>query len=181
MTSHQYYTRNDWGYDGIIRTDWEGAKFVQQNTPTNEYDIACPLVMADNYYVAENIVSGALSFPLNKKGPSQTEKLWAREETQYNRRRDQKIRQNTIMCEEHVITPEASRKGIVLAKNDEVDEKRFFIRQKQHLPSLWLVHTQKWASGGGWQQRVTPDQIITHLRDSLILSQKFDIVVTYNY
>lgn len=181
--------RNDWGFNGIIMTDWEGAKGVQEKYSfETEYDMSMPKGDGGFYDIAENISSGAWSVdPLNKKAARIIhEKLWAWDGKLITTEDEIKTYdKSTIMCEEHFnIALEAARKGIVLAKNEEVDGTRILPLDKNGSMTIAVVgpYAKMGRPGGGGSSAVTPDKIITPMEGITdLVAGNSDIVVTDNY
>jgi beta-glucosidase len=157
--------RNDWGFDGIIMTDWKGAENVDEtyafNTP---FDMSMPA--GDGFLKAPaNITAkrtGWVVDTLDKKAFNVTyDKLWAWNGKLIQQDAEiQKYPATTIHSAEHLnLTLEEARESIVLVKNDSIIGAAVLPLAKTGTYKIALIGQYGYISrpGGGGSSAVTPD------------------------
>ncbi len=163
--------RNDWGFDGIIMTDWQGADGVEPTySYETEYDMSMPEGRGGFQQIANNIRSGFWSEePLNRKVKRiMYQKLWAWGWKLL--KSDDEIKtypMSVIVCKEHQdLSLEAARKSITLVKNDPVDGSPILPLDKNAKLKIAVVgpYAKIPRPGGGGSSVVTPDKIVTLLQ-----------------
>jgi beta-glucosidase len=161
--------RHDWGFDGVIMTDWDGAANVDEKYAyETDFDMSTPHGIGFTNS-ATNIRANIWSAdPLKKKARHiMYDKLWA-----WNGKliaNDNEIKtfpQSTILSSDHLqLALEAARKTIVLAKNGPVDNNQVLPLDKNGAFKIAVVgpYANVKRQGGGGSSAVTPDTIITPL------------------
>jgi len=185
--------RHDWGFSGVIMTDWQGAYGVDEayafNTP---FDMSMP--NGDGFLNAvtniQNKVAGWSIDTLNKKALRiMYGKLWA-----WNGKlllSDDAIKtypKSAISSQENLdLTLAEARESIVLAKNDTVSGAPILPFDKTSSIKIAVVgpYATQYRAGGGGSSAVTPDSQITPLQGINRLlaassSVKVSIVTDYN-
>jgi beta-glucosidase len=181
--------RHDWGFDGVIMTDWEGAKNVDDKYAyETDFDMSTPFGTGF-LNTATNIRSNTWTADALKKKARNImyDKLWA-----WNGKlleNDNEIKtypQSTILSSDHKqLALDAARKTIVLAKNDPVDNTPILPLNKSSTLKIAVVgpYADAKRQGGGGSSAVTPDSIITPLQGikSLVAGNpSISIVTDYN-
>ena len=164
--------RNDWGFDGIIMTDWEGAQtvFPSRYIYETDFDMSMPsgygLDRADFNITILRLWD---SLPLIKKATRcMYGRLWAWGGGLLGNAEEIKIYpESVILSPEHkAVALEEARKSIVLVKNDSVAGALALPLDKNDTFTVAVVgpfaSVGRW--GGGGSSAVTPDTIVTPLQ-----------------
>ena len=165
----QDIVRNDWGFDGIIMTDWRGAAASNDAYAYNtEMDMSMP--QGDAFLqIASNINAGAWSVdPLNRKAKRiMYDRLWAwggkllTSADQINT-----YPKSIILSSGHKQTSlDAAHESIVLAKNDPVAGAPVLPLSKTATLRIAVVgpYANLGRLGGGGSSAVTPDTVLSPL------------------
>jgi beta-glucosidase len=181
--------RNDWGFTGVIMTDWEGAAMT--GDPSYVYNADFDMSMPEGagfLSAAANVAAGAWSVdPLNKKAKDcMYDRLWA-----WNGHllaSDNAIKtypKSTILNAEHKsVALEVARKSIVLAKNNPVGGSPVLPLNKSATFKLAVVgpFADVPRPGGGGSSAVTPDSMLTPLQAiKKLLAGYPNVTVTTDY
>jgi len=164
--------RHDWGFKGIIMTDWGSLGYVGNQGYAYDsvsLDMSTPYGDAGYTSIATNIANGVLdTAPLNQKAADVVYgKLWAwggkllPSDGAINN-----VPPNTILCPQHLaLALKAARESIVLAKNDTVAGNPILPLDTNAPFKLAVVgpDSNYGRQGGGGSSCVTPDTIITPL------------------
>jgi beta-glucosidase len=165
----QDIVRNDWGFDGIIMTDWNGAAASNDAYAYNtEFDMSMPEGWAFKQ-IASNINAGAWSVdPLNRKAKRiMYDRLWAwggkllTSDDQINT-----YPKSVILSPEHKKTSlDAAHESIVLAKNDPVAGASDLPISKTATLRIAVVgpYGNLGRLGGGGSSAITPDTVLSPL------------------
>jgi Beta-glucosidase-related glycosidases len=164
--------RNDWGFNGVIMTDWTGANGIDEtycfNTP---FDMSMP--NGDGFInAAQNITNGLQGWTvdtLNKKVFNvMYDKLWAWNGSLLpNDAAIKTYPQSAICSQDHLnLTLQEARESIVLAKNDTVNGAPALPIDKTAPLKVALVgaYSTTFRPGGGGSSAVMPDTQITPLQ-----------------
>ncbi|MBN1308093.1 MAG: glycoside hydrolase family 3 C-terminal domain-containing protein [Chitinispirillaceae bacterium] len=181
--------RNDWGFDGIVMTDWQGAEGVDETYAyETEFDMSMPEGKGGYNQAAANINSKLWSVePLNRKAKRILyDKLWAWDGTLLSSEDQAKtFPRSVILSQEHRdLSLEAARKSLVLAKNEVVDGTPVLPLDKNGTFTIAVVgpYAKLGRPGGGGSSAVTPDNIITPLQGiSALVASNPGITVTEDY
>jgi beta-glucosidase len=163
--------RNDWGFDGVIMTDWLGSYYTSPEYSFNT-DFDWDMPNGPSYMkAAENIKNGQPGWTeaqLNKKALNvMYANLWA-----WNGKllpNDDAIKtfpQSAILSQDHLnLTLDEARESIVLTKNDPVNGSPVLPLDKNGTFKLAVVgpFASMYRSGGGGSSAVTPDSQISPL------------------
>ncbi|HEX7509963.1 MAG TPA: glycoside hydrolase family 3 N-terminal domain-containing protein, partial [Chitinivibrionales bacterium] len=163
--------RHDWGFNGVIMTDWLGAYGVDEtyafNTP---FDMSMP--NGDGFLNAvtniQNNVAGWSVDTMNKKALNITyDKLWAfGGKLIPNDAALKTYPQSAILSQDNLqLTLQEARESIVLGKNDSVDGATVLPFDKTSSIKIAVVgpYAGMYRPGGGGSSAVTPDSEITPL------------------
>ncbi|HAJ79421.1 MAG TPA: hypothetical protein DCO75_06580 [Fibrobacteres bacterium] len=180
--------RNDWGFDGIIMTDWDGCPtWVPEDSAYNtDFDMSMPHGY-DFLNAVNNIDAGLWSVDvLNKKARHVAYgKLWAWNGTLLaNNDQIKTYAKNTIASSEHInLTLEEARETIVLAKNDSVNGAPVLPLSKTTATKLAVVgpYANIFRIGGGGSSVVTPDSQITPLQRLTTYLNGSSVTITTDY
>jgi beta-glucosidase len=166
----QDIVRNDWGFDGIVMTDWRGAVVSDDNYAYNtEMDMSMP--QGDAFLqISANVNAGAWSVdPLNRKAKRiMYDRLWAwggkllTSDDQINT-----YPKSVILSPDHKQTSlDAAHESIVLAKNDPVSGTPVLPLSKTATMKIAVVGPfgNLGRLGGGGSSAVTPDTLISPLQ-----------------
>ncbi len=163
--------RTDWGFDGIIMTDWLGSYYVSPAYAFNtDFDMDMP--NGPSYLTAaENIRNGQPGWTeaqLNKKAVNiMYGNLWAWDgKLLPNDDAIKTFPQSAILSQEHLnLTLDEARESIVLTKNDAVNGSPVLPLDKNGSFKLAVVgpFAGMYRSGGGGSSAVTPDSQISPL------------------
>lgn len=163
--------RHDWGFKGVIMTDWEGAAGVSEKYAyETEFDMSMPKGSGGYTAITEKVNAGLWSeeFLDRKAKRILNKKLWA-----WNGEiltSDEQLKthpEKTILCQEHLdISLEGARKGLVLVKNDAVGDAPILPLSKNEPLTIAVIgpYANTPRIGGGGSSAVTPDKIITPLQ-----------------
>jgi beta-glucosidase len=181
--------RHDWGFDGVIMTDWDGAADVEEYYAyQTDFDMSSP--KGDRFLnSASNIRQNIWTADALKKKARHImyDKLWA-----WNGKllaNDNEIKtypQNTVLSQPHLqLALDAARKTIVLAKNDPVDNTPILPLNKNSTLKIAVVgpYADVKRPGGGGSSAVTPDSIISPLQGIKNLvagNPSISVVTDYN-
>jgi beta-glucosidase len=166
----QDIVRNDWGFDGIIMTDWNGAFGANEAYVYNtEFDMSMP-VGYGLLNVGTNVGSGAWSpDPATRKAKRIIhDRLWAwggqllTSDAQINT-----YTKSIILSPDHKQTSiDAAHESIVLAKNDPVAGSPILPLSKTATMKIAVVgpYSTVGRQGGGGSSAVTPDSMISPLQ-----------------
>jgi beta-glucosidase len=185
--------RNDWGFDGVIMTDWLGSFYISPAYAFNtDFDLDMPNGTAFSS-AASNIQSGQPGWTvdkLNKKAMNITyDKLWA-----WNGQllpNDEAIKtfpQSAILSQENLdLTLQEARESIVLVKNDAINGVPVLPIDINTQCKLAVVgpYANMYRPGGGGSSAVTPDSQISPLQGitrylTTHSSSKITLVSDYN-
>jgi beta-glucosidase len=164
--------RNDWGFNGVIMTDWEGAANVDEtytfNTP---FDMSMPdgLGFINAVTNINAKTSGWLVDTMNKKVRDvMYAKIWAGNSKLIpNDAAIKTYPQATILSPDHLqLTLAEARESIVLAKNDTVNGAPILPIDPTTAIKVAVVgpYATLYRSGGGGSSAVTPDSQISPLQ-----------------
>ncbi|MBN2038375.1 MAG: glycoside hydrolase family 3 C-terminal domain-containing protein [Chitinispirillaceae bacterium] len=162
--------RHDWGFDGVIMTDWDGAAVVDERYAyETDFDMSTPHGYGYTNIATNIRASIWTADPLRKKARNiMYNKLWAWGGKLIANDNEIKTHpQNTILSSSHLqLALEAARKTIVLAKNDPVDATPVLPLDKNGSFKIAVVgpYADVKRQGGGGSSAVTPDTIITPLQ-----------------
>jgi beta-glucosidase len=164
--------RNDWGFDGIVMTDWLGAENVSPSTYiyNTDFDMSMPWGYGLNQ-ADFNIRILRLwdSLPLIKKATRcMYGKLWAWGGGLLgNAEQIKTYPESVVLSPEHkTVALEEARKSLVLVKNDTIAGAPVLPLDKNAAFTVAVVgpfaNVGRW--GGGGSSAVTPDTIVTPLK-----------------
>jgi beta-glucosidase len=184
--------RHDWGFKGILLTDWEALQCVGNDRyayDTIQLDMSTAAGDGAGYNaIATNIASnGWDTIALNQKATDvMYGKLWAWGGSLLPN--DNAINNQptgTILCAQHLaIALQAARESIVLAKNDTMGTTPILPLDTNATFKLAVVgpDANYGRQGGGGSSVVTPDTIISPLAgiQSIVAKHK-NITLTTNY
>jgi beta-glucosidase len=180
--------RNDWGFDGIITTDWNGCTdWINEDTIYNaDFEMSMPDGIG-LLNTVDKIDAGSWSVDiLNKRARRVTYgKLWAWQGKLLTS--DDQIKtysKSTIASSEHLsLTLEEARESIVLAKNDSVNGSPVLPLDKTATMTVAVVgpYSNIFRSGGGGSSAVTPDSQITPLQGIKTLLANSNITIDTDY
>ncbi|MBN1578087.1 MAG: glycoside hydrolase family 3 C-terminal domain-containing protein [Chitinispirillaceae bacterium] len=181
--------RNDWGFDGIVMTDWDGAAGVDEAySYETDYDMSMPQGGGGFIQIANNIRSNLWKEePLNRKVMHiMYGKLWAWDgKLLTSEEQIITFPRNTILCQEHKdLSLDAARRSITLVKNDAVDGKPVLPLDKNATLKIAVVgpYANLARPGGGGSSVVTPDKIVTLLQGMRdYAAQHTTITITEDY
>ena len=164
--------RNDWGFDGIIMTDWLGAENVTPSTYiyNTDFDMSMPWGYGlDQADFNIKILRQWDSLPLMKKATRcMYGRLWAwGGQLLANANEIKTYPESVILSPEHkALAREEAEKSIVLVKNDSVGGAPVLPLDKSATFTIAVVgpfaNIGRW--GGGGSSAVTPDTIMTPLQ-----------------
>jgi beta-glucosidase len=163
--------RNDWGFDGIIMTDWLGSDGTPANYAFNtDFDMDMPVGISFEM-AATNIRNGLAGWTvdkLNKKALNvMYAKLWAWDgKLLPNDDAIKTFPQSAILSQDNLnLTLDEARESIVLVKNDAVDGKPVLPLDKSVAIKVAVVgpYANMYRPGGGGSSAVTPDSQISPL------------------
>ena len=164
--------RNDWGFDGVIMTDWLAAETVVPNSYVynTDFDMSMPWGYGfNNAAFMIHILRQWDSLPLDKKATRcMYDRLWAwggnllTSDNQINT-----YPRSVILSPEHkAVSLQEARESIVLARNDSVGGAPVLPLDKNATFTIAVVgpfaNVGRW--GGGGSSAVTPDTIITPIQ-----------------
>lgn len=160
--------RQDWGFDGIVMTDWDGTASAESKySYETDYDMSMPEGKGGFVNAAANIKAGTwLEEPLNRRARNiMRGKLWAWNGTIPQNAEALKTQpRSVILSQEHLaLSLEAARKSITLVKNDPVDGAPLLPISKTAPLKVAVVgpYSNLPRPGGGGSSAVTADKIIT--------------------
>lgn len=162
--------RHDWGFDGIIMTDWDGTALCDNKySYDTDYDMSMPQGKGGFTDAANNISSGTWSKePLVRRAKNIMKgKLWAWDGKLPADDAELKTQpRSVILSKEHLdLSLEAARKSITLVKNDAVDGAPILPISKSATLKVAVVgpYSNLQRPGGGGSSAVTADKVITPL------------------
>ena len=184
--------RHDWGFNGIIMTDWDGAVAIDEtyafNTP---FDMSMP---NGNGFInavsnIDNNLAGWTVDTMNKKALNVVyDKLWAwGGKLISNGNGIKTYPRSEILSQDHLnLTLLEARESIVLAKNDPVNGAPILPLDKTASLKVALVgpYATQYRPGGGGSSAVAPDTQITPLQgiNSLLTSNPASkVTITTDY
>ncbi len=183
--------RNEWGFHGIIMTDWKGAKTIDETYAFNApFDMSMP--DGDGFLNAVARINahtdGWTEDTMNKKVRNVIYgKLWAwGGKLLPNDDAIKTYPPTAILSQDNIqLTLDEAREGIVLARNDLLDGLPVLPLNKNTDFTLAVVgpYADKYRPGGGGSSAVTPDSQIsplTGIRRYLGEASKVTIVTDYN-
>jgi len=181
--------RNDWGFDGVVMTDWDGTGAVDSKySYDSDYDMSMPAGKGGFTEAAANIKSGTWSQEMLDRRAKRImyDKLWAWDGKLVPDDEALKTEpRSVILSEDHLaLSLKAAREGITLVKNDPVDDAP--ILPLSAAAPLKIAVVGPYANvprpGGGGSSAVTPDKIITPLEGmQAIAAANPSITITTDY
>jgi beta-glucosidase len=165
--------RNDWGFDGVIMTDWLGAETVvpQAYVYNTDFDMSMPWGYGmNNAAFMIHILRQWDSLPLDKKATRcMYDRLWAWDGIVLTSEDQIKTyqRSTTVLSPAHkAVSLQEAEESIVLAKNDSVGGAPVLPLDTSAAFTIAVVgpfaNVGRW--GGGGSSAVTPDTIITPIQ-----------------
>jgi beta-glucosidase len=164
--------RNDWGFDGVIMTDWRGAANVDETYAFNTaFDMSMPIGDALTNAVT-NINTGKPGWSvdtMNRKVRNiMYAKLWAWGGNLIpNDAAIKTYPQSAILSRQNLqLTLDEARESIVLARNDSVNGAPALPLDRTASIKVAVVgpYANMYRPGGGGSSAVTPDSQITPLQ-----------------
>ena len=163
--------RNDWGFNGVIMTDWGGAQNIDE---TYCFNTAFDMSMPNGY----GVINAASNISANKTGWSvdtmnkkilniNYAKLWAWGGKLLSNAELIKTyapAPGAVLSQDHInLTLEEARESIVLAKNDMVNGAPVLPLDKTSSIKVAVVgpYATIYRPGGGGSSAVTPDSQVT--------------------
>jgi len=164
--------RNDWGFNGIVMTDWEGAQtvFPSRYVYETDFDMSMPYGFGlDRADFNITILRLWDSLPLIKKATRcMYGRLWAWGGGLLGNTEGIKTYpESVVLSQEHkAVALEEARKSIVLVKNDSVAGAPALPLDKSATFTVAVVgpFADVGRLGGGGSSVVTPDTIVTPLQ-----------------
>jgi beta-glucosidase len=181
--------RNDWGFDGVIMTDWNGAMYTTDESYVfnTSFDMSMPWG-AGLTNSAANVNAGIWNVDtLNKKAKNcMYDRLWAWGGHLLTSDNDIKTypKSNVLNDDHKAIALEAARKSIVLAKNNLVNGLPILPLNKNATFKLAVVgpFADVPRPGGGGSSAVTPDSMRSPLQSiRKLLASYPNVTVTTDY
>ena len=181
--------RHDWGFDGVIMTDWEGSMGVDDiYSYETDYDMSMPQGSGGYNLISAYLQAQAYTeAPLNRKAANILyDKLWAWDGRLLSTDEEIKTYNDaSILSTAHIdLALEAARKSMTLVKNEPVNGAPLLPLDKNATMTIAVVgpYSSAGRAGGGGSSAVTPDKIITPVEGiNAIAALHPNITVTTDY